>query len=237
MPSPKQFAASLAELARRRRLRTWWLWGGASMVVLVVALLVWLFYFSQVFASEETVVEGNRLLTADQVLAAAEVPMGVPLARLDVAAPAARVEALEEVRNATVSTDFPNTVRIAVEERVAVYQMAVGSEYGWVDRDGVVFRKGQAKDEAMPVATIADPNERLRRDVATVLAALPGEVEAQVEAVQAVSVDRIVLDLGERTVVWGSADESALKGEVVAALLSVEAKVYDVSAPNNPTTR
>ena len=53
------------------------------------------------------------------------------------------------------------------------------------------------------------------------------------------AVDRITLTLeGGRTLVWGSAEESELKAEVAAALFaSVEAEVYDVSAPRHPTTK
>lgn len=41
----------------------------------------------------------------------------------------------------------------------------------------------------------------------------------------------------EVTVVWGSVDESALKAEVLAALLTTDAGVYDVSSPSTPVTR
>ena len=38
--------------------------------------------------------------------------------------------------------------------------------------------------------------------------------------------------------VWGSADESETKAEVLETLLAtVQAQVYDVSAPDSPTTR
>ena len=40
-----------------------------------------------------------------------------------------------------------------------------------------------------------------------------------------------------RLVTWGDASESALKAEVLAALLTQEARVYDVSSPRTPTTR
>ena len=41
-----------------------------------------------------------------------------------------------------------------------------------------------------------------------------------------------------RTVVWGSAEESDTKAEVLATLLAtVQAQTYDVSVPSKPTTR
>ena len=44
------------------------------------------------------------------------------------------------------------------------------------------------------------------------------------------------LDHGVR-VDWGSADQSAEKAQVLAVLLKQHARVYDVSAPDLPTTR
>lgn len=238
MPSPKEFAASLAESARRRKRHTWILGGAAVGTVLVAALMVWLFLFSSVFASKETLVEGNRLLGTEAVLETAAIPMDVPLARIDTGAIEARVEALPEVRSATADVDFPNTVRLVLDERAAVYQVGRGGGFDWVDRDGVVFRSGQTRSDQMPVAELNEDDERLRADVATVVESLPESLAGQAEEVQARSVDRIVVLLADdRQIVWGSADESALKAEVLEALVQVEAKVYDVSAPNHPTTR
>ena len=38
-----------------------------------------------------------------------------------------------------------------------------------------------------------------------------------------------------RTVLWGSADESALKAEVLVALLDGPGRTFDVSVPGQPT--
>ena len=37
--------------------------------------------------------------------------------------------------------------------------------------------------------------------------------------------------------VWGSADESALKAQVIDRLLAEKGTVYDVSVPGSPTVR
>lgn len=87
------------------------------------------------------------------------------------------------------------------------------------------------------VAEVED-QQRLLGDVAVVVANVPPEVRPEVVSIRAEATDRISLVLeGGRTIVWGSADDSPLKGEVAAALLTVEAKVYDVSAPGHPTTK
>ena len=55
----------------------------------------------------------------------------------------------------------------------------------------------------------------------------------------ATTIDQISLVLKDgRTVIWGSADESDTKAEVLATLLAtVQAGTYDVSVPSKPTTK
>ena len=59
--------------------------------VLVLALLAWLMAFSSVLGVRTVNVVGARMLTAEQVRAAAGIRAGTPLARLDLAAVSARL--------------------------------------------------------------------------------------------------------------------------------------------------
>ena len=66
---------------------------------------------------------------------------------------------------------------------------------------------------------------------------MPAKVGSQVASVSAVSPESISVHLRDgRTIVWGSATETDKKARVLQALLSVKARVYDVSAPDLPTT-
>ena len=70
-----------------------------------------------------------------------------------------------------------------------------------------------------------------------VLDALPVQVRAQVREVRAASLEQVTLRLTRgRTVEWGSAERSERKAAVLAVLLTRKARVYDVSAPDSPTT-
>jgi len=109
-----------------------------------------------------------------------------------------------------------------------------------MDADGVVFR-----DYAKPppglsrVETSIGTMSAGLREAAKVVSALPEELTLLVDHVQVTTVDQISLVLKDgRTVVWGSADQSATKADVLATLLAtVQAQVYDVSVPSKPTTR
>ena len=60
----------------------------------------------------------------------------------------------------------------------------------------------------------------------------------RITLLQASVVDRIEIQLSDGdTVVWGSAEQSQVKAQVLSVLLSQNATVYNVSAPHTPTTR
>lgn len=234
---PGAFAKALQSRRASERRRRWIIRGVLTGVAVMMLVGGWLAYFSPVFATRAVTVEGAALLTSEEVTAAAAVQTGVPLARQDVRAAAERVAALPAVREATVSRELPGAIKIRVTEREVAFQRQRGGQWEWVDADGVVFRATpQPQPDVLQVST-SSTDERLLRDVATVARYLPQEVRPDTVRLTAEAVDRITVTLAAgRTIVWGSAEESGLKSEVVSALLSVEAKTYDVSAPRHPTT-
>ena len=224
---------------RRQRLRRRILIVSAALgVVAVVAGVLWVVFFSQAFAATTVSVTGAKVLTPADVTAAAKVPLGTPLARLDTAAIANRVKQLKAVADVTVTRSVPHGVKIAVKERTAVYAVSAGSGFDLVDASGVPFTSVMDAPQGLVVASIAGDDERLRRDVATVVAALPKALRDRAVLVTAETPDSIVIELsGGAEVVWGSAESSAQKAQVITALLSVKASVYDVSSPSHPTTK
>jgi cell division protein FtsQ len=71
-----------------------------------------------------------------------------------------------------------------------------------------------------------------------VLAAVPRVLAGQVLEVRAATPDQVTLRLTRsRMVMWGSPERSRRKAAVLAALMTRPAKIYDVSAPDAPTTR
>jgi cell division protein FtsQ len=71
-----------------------------------------------------------------------------------------------------------------------------------------------------------------------VVGSLDPGIARKVDHVEVASMDAIALILsGGEEVRWGSASQSDLKARVLATLLEVDAAVYDVSVPEQPTTR
>lgn len=226
--------------ARRQWARRWGVWRPLLAIVLLLGLVgtaVWFIGFSSVAAVEEVAVEGTDHLAEAEVRAAAAVPLGDPLVRVDLEAVASRVEALAPVARARVERDWPHAVRITITERVAVAVAQIGGRMRGMDVEGVVFRDYRRPPRGLPrVRVVGDVDREALQQAATVLSALPADLAELVRRVDVETVDRISLVLtGERTVLWGSGEFSEEKAAVLSALLEAQqASRYDVSAPGQP---
>lgn len=227
---------------RRRWARRWLSWRRALLALLVVGLLglaTYAVWFSAWLRAEQVSVLGADQLSVSEVERVAAVPLDEPLARVDLGAVSTRVQSLAIVKEVDVVRGWPHTVEITVVERQAVAVVQIGTTLRGLDEDGVVFRDYQAPPADLPrVLTSSAASAESLREAAAVVSALPADLTPRVDHVSVATVDQIELALRDgRTVVWGSAEDSARKAEVLEVLLGQEASVYDVSVPSNPTTR
>ncbi|GDX31371.1 hypothetical protein LBMAG15_03050 [Actinomycetes bacterium] len=213
----------------RRRLR--------GLILILLALLatavIWLVWFSSVFAVRDVRVIGVTGSPAASVLASAAVPLGVPLAQLDADGATAAIMALPWVGAVEVRRGWPNEVILAVESRVAIATQK-GTGRG-VDAGGVAFDAPVQLASNLPI--IEADGVGLVAAV-TVWQGLPPGLLSKVVGVSASTRDDVVLELKSGSKVrWGSAEQGERKAQVLAALLQRRAEVYDVSAPELPTTQ
>lgn len=211
-----------------------------AAAVVVVVLGTWLVAFSPVFGVRTVEVRGTKLLTADQVRTAAAVTHGTPLVRVDTTAITSRVERLADVASAQVSTSFPSTVVITVEERVPVGFVRRSGQYRLVDRTGDEYRAVQHRPRGLAALVIpTGPRERgTAVAVAAVAAALPAKLRRQVKSIQALDASSITIVLTKgRVVRWGSADRTADKARLLPALLRHHPNQIDLTDPDQPFTR
>jgi cell division protein FtsQ len=236
-----ELASSRKRFARRQWARRWLAWRRVAVVVLAMLLVggaTYAVYFSSLLDVEGVEVRGTVGLTSADITAAAEVPVGEPLAKVDLEAIERKVLSLGAVRSAEVSRQWPHEVLIEIEERVPVAVVRMGDLLRNLDADGVVFGDRKHPPANLPmVETSSDISGDALREAATVAAALEPGFLATVDHLEVETVDQIALVLRDgRMVLWGNADQSGEKAEVLEALLSQEAKVYDVSVPGSPTT-
>lgn len=206
-------------------------WSG--LLLILAGSLMWLAYGTSVLGVRTVLVQGADVAGVDQVLAAAAVAEGTPLARVDTRAVAGRVGALPAVASVQVRRSWPSTLVIAVTERVGVAAVETPAGLLVVDRDGVPFLTVPDRGD-LPLLRVSQPGPD---DPATqaglrVLAALTPQLRADLVAVAVPSPTRIQLELtGSRRVIWGDAEASEQKAQVATVLLAEPATTIDVSAP------
>lgn len=205
----------------------------AAGAVGVIAVLVWIAFFSSVLGARRVLVHGERAVSAARIQSVAGVPHGRPLLRLDTAAIARRVETLPGVATASVHVSYPSTVIITVTERVAVGYLVADGKVVLVDRSGRQFRTVPAAPVGLPRFDIATGATATGHAVATVAGALTAPVLRKLSSISAENPSAVTLHLRDgRTVQWGSADRSAVKAQVLPALLARPGTEFDVSNPD-----
>ncbi|RLV48964.1 FtsQ-type POTRA domain-containing protein [Nocardioides mangrovicus] len=230
---------------RRRPLRhglrrhRWLRWVAGVVVLVLLAGSAYAVWFSDLLTARRTVVTGNSYLSGVAVTGQAQVPLGRPLARVDLEAIRQRVGSMPAVRSVQVSRDWPHEVRIKITERTAVAVVEVAGHLRGLSSDGVLFRPYDSRPAGLPeIRDSGDADTAALREVADVVSSLPAGVLAKVDHVSVATVDQITLTMRSgRTVVWGSATDSAQKAAVLAVLLTRDSKQIDVSVPGRPTTR
>lgn len=200
----------------------------------------WLLLASPWLVVDEVVVTGAERLTTAEVLAAADVELGLPLARVDTAGVAERVRGLGPVLSVEVDRGWPGTLEVRVVEREPV--AAVGRAPSFTLLDATGQRLGTVK--AVPAGVVrlgvahAGPEDAATRAALTVLGDVPAGVRRHLAAIRAVSAEQVTLVLRDgRTVLWGGVEQARAKAAVLVPLLRLKGTAYDVSTPTVVTRR
>nr|WP_255633156.1 FtsQ-type POTRA domain-containing protein [Demequina sp. TTPB684] len=237
----------LAERRRTERRRATVKWGKYALAAGAVALVLWLFLSSPLFSLDPAKVEVLGVTPEvdgagiDAVLAKYD---GSSLALLNVPHVADQLRDLVGVRDASVERVWPSGLRVTITPRHPVAAIASGELFVLLDADAVKVGEVDAVPAGLPLLDIpvgAD-NDRILDAVLEVLRNLPQPVLDRVESLGAQTEDTVAFTLrdGPR-VEWGSAQDSALKAQVLELMLTSGAAsaagVIDVSAPTLPITR
>ncbi|QDP97587.1 FtsQ-type POTRA domain-containing protein [Microlunatus elymi] len=229
---------ALADWRRRRRRRLLLKITIPLLALVLIAAGVWAVGFSTLLAVQSVSVSGAKLVGQDAVRQTAAVPVGAPLARVDLSAIHDRVAGIRQIESVSVERQWPHTVDIKVVERTPVYVAREGGSYLLVDRYGVGYQTVDNAPAKLPQVEVDPGNRQLLKSLAVVAAALPDDLARKVDRIEAPTRDSIQLKLRNGdTVFWGSEEQSDLKAQVIVALLKQPGSHYDVSAPGNPAVR
>jgi cell division protein FtsQ len=137
-----------------------------------------------------------------------------------------------------VTRSFPDTVVIAVQQRIPVMAVAVTTGYLLIDEYGVTVTSAEAKPPGLPLLAgpPPPPGSGTVRAAALVVRGLPAWLRARVSSVS--DAPSVTLQLsGGITVIWGGPGLAAEKAAEVQVLLAGGARVVDVSDPATAVTR
>lgn len=221
---------------RQRRRRAIWIGAAASVLLLVLGTLG--AAYSPLFAVESISVEGTTQLDAAAVEEALSSQLGKPLPLVDESAVKAALVAFPLVETYSLEARPPHDLVVRIVERLPIGLLETAAGYTLVDAAGVALSTTQAPTSGVPILTVAGGTDSAAFEaVGQVMRALPESIRLQVTAVEASTPDDVTLTLGgtNTQVVWGSAEESALKAvalqKIMAARPPAGVSVYDVSSP------
>lgn len=194
----------------------------------------WLVGWSPVLGVGSIRVVGPEWMESDRVAEAAAVELGTPLARVDVDAVRARVQALPRVADVEVRRGWPRELVIVVTPRTPVAVVPTGSGWTLVDATGRAYVDVAERPGGLPeLSTSGDGTA----EAVAVAAGLPADLRSRVTSIAATTRDTVTLTLRSGAeVTWGSAERAELKARVLTAMLPLQARAYDVSAPELPTS-
>jgi cell division protein FtsQ len=205
----------------------------------IVVGVAWALLGSRFFVVRSVQVTGLHRVTREQVVAAAAIPVGLPLIRINDGAVSRRVDAITQVEAARITRSWPDGIAIRITERTPALAIADGGRYDLVDRFGVVVVSASQRPPRMPLFVPSGP---LRGSPAVaaavdVLHELPARLAGRLRSITAPNPDEVTLRLTAGvTVIWGSPGGVAVKDRVLAILMRTHASYYDVSAPTVATT-
>lgn len=225
----------------------------AAIVTTVVGAGMWVALSSPLLRLDRVTVTGVNVdatsrLSVQEVVAAAQAPIGRSLLRVSPGTIRDRVAGLAPVASVRVRRLWPHTLAIAVVERVPVATVAGPGGVRLVDRTGVAFASAAAPPTPglldlrlgapLPIGAPADaPGSADAKAALAVWSSLPTALRGQLRWVSATSPDAVSFALARgATVVWGSPAQSGDKLVTLVSLMRHRARTYDVSTPSIAVT-
>ena len=236
-----------SERVRRARLRL------ALVVIALITLVAGgvAIHRSQLFDVRTIEVLGASHSTPDAVILTAAVPDDATLLRFPAAAIKERILADPWIADATITRDFPHTLRIRLTERAAQAAVDTGAGLFVVDAAGVVLGE-HSLEETMTLAVIRDvpgldlkvgrtSTSEVLGNALAVLGGIGTELGSRVRALTAPSIDETMLITTDNVeILIGEAIQMEKKRLIVEQILREQAGTVvfiDVRSTERPVSR
>lgn len=218
---------------RSRRRRIVWLSSIGAVILLVGGSVA--AAYSPLFAVEKITVAGATTLDPAAIEAALGDQLGTPLALVDTSEVKAALLAFPLIETYALEARPPHDLTVRIVERTPIGVIRSDAGYTLVDAAGVALATTSDQPEGQPLVDVdGGVDSAAFESAGLVVRALPADVRAALTGVTATTADDVTLTLSTGlTVVWGSADRSALKAVVLSTAMakSPNAASIDVTSP------
>ena len=213
--------------------------------VLILGILTTVATFSPLLSIQQVTVVGTQRLNPDEISTALSSQIGTPLPLLNQEEIAKSLAGFTLIESFAATAVPPNELQIKVSERQALCIIEFEGALWLHDPAGVRIALAGPADLLPRILIAEEPTSSQRfRDSVDVLLALPVELLAQVEIIQANTKDDVQMSLrgslGQR-ISWGDSSNAVLKSKVLQALIAnnqgATGVTFDVSSPNAPVVR
>lgn len=218
---------------RSRRRRILWLSSIGAVILLIGGSVA--AAYSPLFAVEKITVAGATTLDPAVVEAALAGQLGTPLALVDTSRVKAALLAFPLIETYALEARPPHDLTVRIVERTPIGVIRSDAGYTLVDAAGVALSTTSDQPAGQPLVEVdGGVGSAAFESAGLVVRSLPADVRAALTGVAATTADDVTLTLSSGlTVVWGSADESALKAVVLSTAMakSPDATSIDVTSP------
>lgn len=218
-------------------------WPWILALVLAIVLMtgaVYAVFFSPLLGVRAVSITGATDSVSVKVRGAVDVPVGTPLARVDLDAVAERVNAISEIAEVEVARNWPATLAVTVTPRVPLAVTSANGRFWLMDSTGDPYLAVDTPPAGLVTVKLATPGVSDPATVAalTVVGALTPDFRSQVADLSARTSYDIELKLTDgRSVIWGEASDSAQKMEILPAVLAQQGTAYNISDPTLVSVR
>jgi cell division protein ftsQ-like protein len=210
---------------------------GVVIVAILAAAVV--LFATPLFLVTDTSVEGIRVLTKEQVLQQAQIPMNTRMAELDTHDVAVRIAELPRVKHVRAEKSYPHLVTVEVTERTPLVYCEFEGKMYELDASGVAMHV-RRPTRRIPEIVVPQPlHNTLQREAALTTAQhLPKDILTRVRTITVDSAAMVVLRMRSgRTVELGSPTRLDEKVESMRIVLTQPGATWNVSNPELPTRR
>lgn len=205
------------------------------IVTLLIGVGVYGLFFSNWFLVKSVNITGQVRVSDEEILQLAQIELNSPLIELQSEAAVSRLLEIESIKSVEVRKGWPNSVVIAIEERIPISLTDLSDGRYLVDETGKAFSRAGPADVFRFVYA---PNDAARGLAARVSRVLPEWLTTDVQVVESFNglSATVVLNSGRR-IIWGDEFKSNEKSAVLKVLLRTPQGDIDVSTPEVPVLK